>query len=121
MPDHSHFANLIWQIADLLRGPYRSLPVPAVRARDAAHDGAAAVRLRARLVESQGLAEHVRRKGGKLERYQSEKADGEDAWQHTTIRLHPANTDFEPIALTEEDEEPLQVVAEVVEVLGTGT
>jgi type I restriction enzyme M protein len=23
MPDHSHFANLIWQIADLLRGPYR--------------------------------------------------------------------------------------------------
>ncbi len=23
MSDHSHFANLIWQIADLLRGPYR--------------------------------------------------------------------------------------------------
>ncbi len=23
MPDHNHFANLIWQIADLLRGPYR--------------------------------------------------------------------------------------------------
>ena len=23
MPDHSYFANLIWQIADLLRGPYR--------------------------------------------------------------------------------------------------
>ena len=23
MPDHAHFANLIWQIADLLRGPYR--------------------------------------------------------------------------------------------------
>jgi type I restriction enzyme M protein len=23
MPDHSSFANLIWQIADLLRGPYR--------------------------------------------------------------------------------------------------
>ena len=23
MPDHHHFANLIWQIADLLRGPYR--------------------------------------------------------------------------------------------------
>jgi len=23
MPNHNHFANLIWQIADLLRGPYR--------------------------------------------------------------------------------------------------
>ena len=23
MPNHSYFANLIWQIADLLRGPYR--------------------------------------------------------------------------------------------------
>ena len=23
MHDHSYFSNLIWQIADLLRGPYR--------------------------------------------------------------------------------------------------
>ena len=23
MPDHGYFANLIWQIADLLGGPYR--------------------------------------------------------------------------------------------------
>src|SRR5438270_7118596 len=23
MPDHNYFSNLIWQIADLLRGPYR--------------------------------------------------------------------------------------------------
>src|ERR1700757_282877 len=23
MPDHNYFAKLIWQIADLLRGPYR--------------------------------------------------------------------------------------------------
>ena len=23
MPDHNYFANLIWQVADLLRGPYR--------------------------------------------------------------------------------------------------
>ncbi|MBI2396324.1 MAG: hypothetical protein HYV17_00895 [Xanthomonadales bacterium] len=37
MPDHSHFSNLIWQIADLLRGRYRPqqyervmLPVPDV-------------------------------------------------------------------------------------------
>jgi hypothetical protein len=38
MPDHSYFANLIWQIADLLRGPYRPpqyervmLPMTALR------------------------------------------------------------------------------------------
>src|SRR5262245_42146645 len=38
MPDHKHFANLIWQIADLLRGPYRPpqyervmLPMTALR------------------------------------------------------------------------------------------
>ena len=23
MPDHNYFSNVIWQIADLLRGPYR--------------------------------------------------------------------------------------------------
>ena len=23
MPDHDYFANLVWQIADLLRGPHR--------------------------------------------------------------------------------------------------
>ncbi len=38
VPDHSYFANLIWQIADLLRGPYRPpqyervmLPMTALR------------------------------------------------------------------------------------------
>ena len=56
-----------------------------------------------------------------VKRYESEKAGDGDAWQHTTITLHPVNTDFEPIVLTGEDEEPLQVVAEVVEVLGAGT
>ena len=56
-----------------------------------------------------------------VKRYESEKAGDGDAWRHTTITLHPVNTDFEPIVLTGEDEEPLQVVAEVVEVLGSGT
>lgn len=37
MPNHHELANLIWQIADLLRGPYRP---PAIRAGDAANDGA---------------------------------------------------------------------------------
>ena len=56
-----------------------------------------------------------------VKRYESEKAGDGDAWQHTTITLHPVNTDFEPIVLTGADEGSLQVVAEVVEVLGAGT
>ena len=30
MPDHGYFANLIWQIADLLPGPYRPPPYERV-------------------------------------------------------------------------------------------
>ena len=55
-----------------------------------------------------------------VKRYESEKAGDGDSWQHTTITLHPVNTDFEPIVLTGADEGSLQVVAEVVEVLGGG-
>ena len=53
-----------------------------------------------------------------VKRYQSEKAGDGDAWQHTKITLHPVNADFEPMILTGADEGELQVVAEVVEVLG---
>ena len=56
-----------------------------------------------------------------VKRYESEKADNGDSWQHTKIVLKPVNTDFEPIVLTGADEEQLQVIAEVVEVLGVGT
>src|SRR5687767_1683592 len=42
MPDHSYFSNHIWQIADLLRGPYRPpqyervmLPLTVLRRFDA--------------------------------------------------------------------------------------
>ena len=63
MPDHSYFANLIWQIADLLRGPYRPpqyervmLPMTVLRRFDCV------------LAPSKPkvLAEYKRRKGGKL-------------------------------------------------------
>jgi type I restriction enzyme M protein len=63
MPDHNYFANLIWQIADLLRGPYRlpqyervMLPMTVLRRFDCV------------LVptKSKVLAEHERRKGGRL-------------------------------------------------------
>ena len=64
MPDHDYFANLIWEIADLLRGPYRPpqyervmLPMTVLRRFDCV------------LAENKALvlAEYERRKGTKLE------------------------------------------------------
>jgi type I restriction enzyme M protein len=64
MPDHNYFANLIWQIADLLRGPYRPpqyervmLPMTVLRRFDCVLD-----RTKANV-----LAEYEKRKGSKLE------------------------------------------------------
>src|SRR5450830_1676666 len=64
MPDQSYFDNLIWQIADLLRGPYRPpqyervmLPMTVLRRFDCV---LAPTKVRV-------LAEHAKRKGGKLE------------------------------------------------------
>jgi HsdM-like protein len=64
MPDHNYFANLIWQIADLLRGPYRPpqyervmLPMTVLRRFDCVLAP----------TKAKVLAEHARRKGGKLE------------------------------------------------------
>jgi type I restriction enzyme M protein len=63
MPDHNYFANLIWQIADLLRGPYRPpqyervmLPMTVLRRFDCV-----LVPTKARV-----LGEHERRQGGRL-------------------------------------------------------
>jgi type I restriction enzyme R subunit len=53
-----------------------------------------------------------------VKRYESEKAKHGDSWRHTRIILKPVNPDFEPIILTGADEGQLQVIAEVVEVLG---
>jgi type I restriction enzyme M protein len=62
-PDHNYFATLIWQIADLLRGPYRPpqyarvmLPMTVLRRFDCV-----LAPTKARV-----LAEHDRRKGGRL-------------------------------------------------------
>ncbi|HET6204504.1 MAG TPA: HsdR family type I site-specific deoxyribonuclease [Planctomycetota bacterium] len=54
-----------------------------------------------------------------VKRYESEKAAAGDSWRHTRITLKPLNPDFDPIVLAAADEGRLQVVAEVVEVLGT--
>src|SRR6266436_2754964 len=64
MPDHNYFSNLIWQIADLLRGPYRPpqyervmLPMTVLRRFDCVLAP----------TKAKVLAEHAKRKGGKLE------------------------------------------------------
>jgi len=64
VPDHSDFSNLIWQIADLLRGPYRPpqyervmLPMTVLRRFDCVLAP----------TKAKVLAEFEKRKGGKLE------------------------------------------------------
>src|SRR5512146_2600059 len=63
MPDHNYCANLIWQIADLLRGPYRPpqyervmLPMTILRRFDCVLAPA----------KTKVVAEYERRKSGKL-------------------------------------------------------
>jgi SOS-response transcriptional repressor LexA len=53
-----------------------------------------------------------------VKRYESEKTRDNDSWRHARITLKPVNPDFEPIILTGTDEGDLQVIAELVEVLG---
>jgi len=64
MPDHNYFANLIWQIADLLRGPYRPpqyervmLPMTVLRRFDCVLASS----------KAKVLAEQARLKGSKVE------------------------------------------------------
>ena len=56
-----------------------------------------------------------------VKRYESERAGDGGSWRHTKITLNPVNADFEPNVLTGTDEGSLQVVAEVIEVLGRAT
>lgn len=54
-----------------------------------------------------------------VKRYESEKATSEDGtWRHVKITLKPNNPTFEPIELTCDDEGSVQVIAELIEVLG---
>jgi type I restriction enzyme R subunit len=53
-----------------------------------------------------------------VKRYESEKGASGDSWRHTRITLKPVNPDFRPIELSPDEGERLQVVAELVEVLG---
>ena len=55
-----------------------------------------------------------------VKRYASEKAGDADSWRHEKVILNPINSDFAPIILTDVEAGEMQVVAEVVEVLGEG-
>lgn len=53
-----------------------------------------------------------------VKRYSSEKAAvDENSWRHTRIVLSPTNPAYQPIVLDAEDEESVQVLAELVTVL----
>ena len=54
-----------------------------------------------------------------VKRYESEKARAGDSWRHTRITLKPANPAYAPIVLENVEEDAVQVIAELVEVLGT--
>jgi SOS-response transcriptional repressor LexA len=54
-----------------------------------------------------------------VKRYLSEKGTDGDSWRHLRITLQPINPDFQPIDLTGAEEGELQVVAELVEMLGS--
>jgi type I restriction enzyme, R subunit len=56
-----------------------------------------------------------------VKRYESEKAQAGDTLRHLKILLKPTNYAFAPIVLEGEQKGQLQVIAELVEVLGTAT
>jgi SOS-response transcriptional repressor LexA len=54
-----------------------------------------------------------------VKRYISEKSSDVDGdWRHTRVTLLPENSEFDPIVLTPEAEDDVQIIAEVVAVLG---
>ena len=53
-----------------------------------------------------------------VKRYESAKVSVEGSWRHVKVTLKPNNPEFAPIELSDADEGQVQVVAELVEVLG---
>ncbi len=54
-----------------------------------------------------------------VKRYESEKAHVGASWRHTKITLRPTNPAYAPIVLEDVEADAVQVIAELVEVLGT--
>ena len=78
MPNHHELANLIWQIADLLRGPYRPpqyervmLPMTVLRRFDSVLAP----------TKKKVLAEYERRKGGKFTDDALDKVLNKSKWR----------------------------------------
>jgi SOS-response transcriptional repressor LexA len=53
-----------------------------------------------------------------VKRYSSQKVGNGNGWKHIKITLSPLNRDFKPIELTAESEDEVNVIAELVAVLG---
>jgi type I restriction enzyme R subunit len=53
-----------------------------------------------------------------VKRYESQKSRAGDTWQHTQVSLRPINPAYAPIVLQGVQEDTIQVVAELIEVLG---
>ena len=53
-----------------------------------------------------------------IKRYSSKKVTSEDGdWRHARVVLSPINPDYEPIVLSADDSEHVEVIAEMVTVL----
>ena len=55
-----------------------------------------------------------------IKRYRSRKTEDENGWRHAEITLEPINRDFEPIVIVADDEAEVEVMAELVAVVGAG-
>ena len=54
-----------------------------------------------------------------VKKYTSEKiVDAESSWRHTRVTLSPINPEYQPIVLTPESEDDVQILAEFLAVLG---
>ena len=54
-----------------------------------------------------------------VKRYSSEKAaDAEGGWRHARIVLSPLNPEYQPIVLTPKVDDDVQIVAELIALLG---
>ena len=53
-----------------------------------------------------------------VKRYRSQKTQDEHGWRHVEITLEPLNPAFVPIVIAADDEREIEVLAELIEVLG---
>jgi DUF2075 family protein len=71
------------------------------------------------LVKHQDIRDDDHSYGFTVKKYESEKVMSEDSWRHKSIVLRPCSTDnsFKDIAVESSDDQPLEVIGELVDVL----